>query len=208
MGKNTSLYLSDPAATKVHTMPTDATAKVLYRIEVGAEASLEFVPEPLILFPNAALEQTTQIKLHPGGRLFMSEIVLPGRLARGELYHFRHYFSRLQVTTTAGNPLFTDAMRLQGSLNPFSQSPLSALTGAIASLFIVLPDNLSLLRTKLEDLDAVGRLEMMVGTSPLPQGNGLFVRAVARQSQTLKTYVKYALNCVRYLSGQLLPESK
>jgi len=34
----------------------------------------------LILYTDATLEQITQVRLHPTGRLFLSEIILPGRL--------------------------------------------------------------------------------------------------------------------------------
>lgn len=203
---NTSLYLTDQSATKVHSMSTGTTAKTVYEIAVGAEANLEFVPEPLILYTDSSLEQITQVTLHRTGRLFLSEIILPGRLARGESYRFRHYFSRLQVTSHTGELLFADAMRLEG-LNKFKENSFSSLR-AIGNIFIVLPDiNLKLLLTELEDLKAADCLEMIAGSSLLPGCNGLFVRAMANSASTLKTYIRYALDCVRRASGQpSLPE--
>lgn len=205
---NTSLYLTDQAATKVHSMPTAGTlAKTVYEIAVGAEANLELVPEPLIFYTDATLEQITQVKLHPTGRLFLSEIILPGRLARGESYRFRDYFSRLQVTSPTGELLFADAMRLEGKLNRFKEHGFFSSLPAIANIFIVLPDtDLKQLTIELEDLNAADCLEMSVGSSFLPNCNGLLVRAMA-SSTHVKTYVQYALNCVRRVSGQPpLPE--
>ncbi len=204
---NTSLYLTDQAATKVHTMPTGTAAKTVYEIAVGAEANLEFVPEPLILYTDATLEQITQVTLHQTGRLFLSEIILPGRLARGEYYRFRHYFTRLQVTSPTGELLFADAMRLEG-LNQFKQSSYLSSLPALGNIFIVLPDiDLKPLIIKLEDLKAADRLEIIAGSSLLPHCNGLVVRAMANSTNALKTYIRYALNCVRQVSGQpFLPE--
>ena len=206
---NTSLYLTDQAATKVHSMPTpDTAAKMVYEIAVGAEANLEFVPEPLILYTDATLEQITQVSLHPTGRLFLSEIILPGRLARGESYRFRHYFNRLQVTSPTGELLFADAMRLEGKLNPFKENGLFSSLPAIGNIFIVLPDtDLKRLTAELEDLDAVNCSETIAGSGSLPHCNGLLVRAMASSAHALKAYIRYALNCVRRVSGQpALPE--
>ena len=55
---NTSLYLTDQAATKVHQMPEiDTKATVNYQIKLEPNSSLELVPEPVILYKNAALSQ-------------------------------------------------------------------------------------------------------------------------------------------------------
>lgn len=200
---NTSLYITDQAATKVHCMPVGTLAKVFYEIVVGAEANLEFVPEPLILYADATLEQITQVRLHPTGRMFLSEIILPGRLARGEFYRFHSYFSRLQVTSLSGELLFTDAMRLAGKLNLFKEHQVFSSLPVLCNIFIVLPNiDLKLLIAKLEDLKATNCLEISAGSSLLPHGNGLFVRATATSTHTIKTYIRYALNCVRSVSNQ------
>ena len=201
---NTSLYLTDQAATKVHSMPIAGTAaKMVYEITVGAGANLEFVPEPLILYTDATLEQITQVRLHPTGRLFISEIILPGRLARGEFYRFHQYFSRLQVTSPTGEILFADAMRLEGKLNPFKENRFFSSLPVICNIFIVLPDiDMKRLSAELEDLEAAACWEIIAGSSLLPHCNGLLVRAMAGSAYGLKIYVQYALNCVRRVSGQ------
>ena len=79
-------------------MPQPAAHATIHNwIEVGDRATLEFLPEPLILFADSALSQTTDITLHAEAGLSLGEIILPGRLARGEAYQFRQYFSRLRV---------------------------------------------------------------------------------------------------------------
>ena len=199
----TSLYLTDQSATKVHSMPAGTTAKVTYDISVGAKAYLEWVPEPLILYADSALEQKVQIALHPGSQICLSEIILPGRLARNEYYHFRHYCSRLQVNLN-GELLFADAMRLEGKTNLFKDTDFLAALPAIANLIIVLPQiDLERLSTELEKAEP----NLRVGNSFLPRCNGLLVRAIADSTSTLKAYIRYTLNCVRRASGQPdLPE--
>ena len=194
-----SLYLTDQAATKVHAMPIAGTKAIVEsKIELAAGASLEFVPEPLILFADAALEQTTRIQLHEGAELFWSEIMLPGRLARGECYQFRHYFNRLEITTNPGELWFRDNTHLEGKRNLFKHSELFSSKPVLANLIVVQPQiDLEVLSKNLENLEAANCPDLIVASSVLPESKGLLVRAMASKTLGIKKYLKYALNCVR-----------
>lgn len=199
-----SLYLTDQAATKVHAMPITGTKAITdLKIEVGAGASLEFVPEPLILFADAALEQTTRIQLHSDAELFWSEIILPGRLARGECYEFDHYFNRLEITSISEELWFRDAIHLEGKHNLFKHSELFASKPVLANLIVVQPQtDLEVLGKNLENLEAANCPDLIVASSVLPESKGLLVRALASKTLGIKKYLKYALNCVRYLGDR------
>lgn len=187
---NTSLHLTDQAATKVHPMPIPGSKAIAdYQIDIGEGANLEFVPEPLILFKDATFEQSTTIQCHSTGKLFWSEMIVPGRMARGECYQFNHYLSRLQVNSTTGERWFTDAMYLEGRFNVFKENALFTSLPILGNVIIILPQtNLELLSESLEGLD-----DVRVASSILPQGNGLLVRAMARGTHGLKKFLQYAL---------------
>ena len=201
---NTSLYLTDQAATKVHPMTAHAKATVNYQIVVDADASLELVPEPVILYANSVLEQNTLIKLHPTAKLFLSEIVLPGRLARQEYYNFNYYFNRLQVTDLAGKLLFIDATRLIGTQNPFKNNRLFTSKPIIGNAIAILPNtNLNLLTSQLEDIKSTICKNIEVATTILPSNNGIQIRTLAQKTIEIKKYFTYALNCIRAITDQL-----
>lgn len=204
----TRLYLTDQAATKVHSMPTGDKAKTCYDIEVGAKASLEFASEPLIFYPNSALEQSIKVLLHPTGQLFISEIIIPGRLARGEFYDFQYYFSRMEVSTLNDKLIFADTMRLDGKLNPFCHSKIFSSLPIIANLILVLPEvELKNLSTDLESFIVPGESAIAAASSHLPNCNGLIVRAMAESTGIIKSYIQHVINCVRRLSNRPdLPE--
>ncbi|MBE9038988.1 urease accessory protein UreD [aff. Roholtiella sp. LEGE 12411] len=204
LAANTHLYLTDQSATKVHPMPgVSSKATAHYEIEIGEGATLEFIPEPIILFKDATLEQTTCIKCHPQAKLFLSEIIVPGRLARGEFYDFNYYSNRLQVTSWEGELWFTDAMRLEGKHNDFKNCQLFASSPILSNLIVVLPQtNLQLLSNKLENIEAANCVGVIVASSILPQSKGLLIRAIASGTHGLKNYLQYALKCVRDCSHQ------
>ncbi|MGB3572915.1 MAG: urease accessory protein UreD [Phormidesmis sp.] len=207
------LYLADQSATKIHSMPEDnAQAVVNYRIEVGDRATLEFLPEPLILFADSALQQTTEITLHPSAALSLGEIVLPGRLARGERYQFRQYFSRLRLRSPGGQVWFTESMKLLGKDNRFVEQALFSSGAVLGTLVLVLPEaiatgeNLSALSAEIDQL-AGDESSLVLASSVLPSEKGigergLFVRAMAKTTREMQACFKAAVNCVRKLRGE------
>ncbi|WP_019507140.1 urease accessory protein UreD [Pleurocapsa sp. PCC 7319] len=204
LAANSQLYLTDQAATKVHPMPEiNSKASVNSQIIVNANASLELVPEPIILYSESALEQNTTINLDSTARLFLTEIILPGRLAKQEYYDFDYYFNRLQVTDLKGTLLFTDAMRLMGKENPFKNNKLFAPLPIMGSAIAVLPNiDLNLLTTHIENIELANCPNIEVATTILPSGNGVLIRALANKTTELKKYFRYALNCIRAITNQ------
>ena len=219
LAAGSSLTLLDQAATKVHQMPDGAIATVDYEIAVGARATLEFLPEPLILFADSKLKQTTQITLHPNAGLSWGEIILPGRLARSEYYQFQECFSRTEIKSPDGNILFVEAMKLLGKENRFWQNDLFASEFVIGTLILILPveiatkDSLALLSRQIEAL-SLEKVSVELACSVLSGGRGLlkergiFVRAIGSTSRDLQSCFSSAVNCVRELRQQFpLPYS-
>ncbi len=204
LAPNTSLYLTDQAATKVHPMPEiGKIAKVNYQILVDANASLELVPEPIILYTDSVLEQKTIIRLHPTAKLFLSEIILPGRLAKNEYYDFNYYFNRLQVTDLEAQILFTDAINLLGKGNQFKHNKLFISLPIIGNAIAILPDtDLTLLIPKLEDIKSADSKNIEVAVTILPSNNGILIRALSQKTIELKKYFTSALNCIRAITNQ------
>lgn len=197
---NTNLYLTDQAATKVHMMPTIGTKAIVnYYLELGSQANLELVPEPIILYQDATLDQKTSIKLNSQAQLFITEIILPGRLARGEIYEFNYYLNCLEIRDWSNKLVLSDRMYLTGKNNAFKRSKLFAPLPIMGKAIAVYPTlDLKLLTTQLESLQT----DIMVATSILPGDRGVMIRAFAAKTSQLKQYFKLVLNCIRNLTDQ------
>ena len=208
LAPESQLYLADQSATKVHQMPEVGThASVNYRVSLAADSMLEFLPEPLILFEDADLEQTTEIVMHSEASVCWGEIVLPGRLARGEHYQFRRYLNRTKISSLDGKLWFAETMKLQGKGNRFVQSPLFASGAVLGTLILVLPgaiatlQNLKMLSTQIDALETDSP-SLNLASSVLPGDRGLFVRVMSDTTREIQTCFKQALNYVRALRGQ------
>ena len=205
LNQATQLYFTDQSATKVHRMPQLGTkASTHLKIVVKENASLEFVPEPLILFEDSALEQTTKIELHESSSLFWSEIFLPGRLARGEYYSFRSYCSRLELYSPEQELWFCDATHLEGKNNLFAHDSLFVEQAILANIVLVQP-KIELAKLK-RQLKLIDHPNVAVASCDLPDSKGLLIRLMANKTSDIKKYRHSALNSIRHLSDrQSLP---
>lgn len=100
-GAGTHALCTTQSATRVYKMP-DGCAEQYIRIDVEADAVCEFIPDATILFADADFSQQIEVTLQPGALLFLHDLVMPGRLARGERMQFRRYASRLVVRDAQG----------------------------------------------------------------------------------------------------------
>lgn len=204
LAANSNLYLTDQAATKVHPMLDSNKAMINNQIILDAGANLELVPEPIILYQKSILEQNTTIKLHSTARLFLTEIILPGRLAKNEYYDFDYYFNRTQISDLNNKFLFIDATHLSGN-NPFKNNKLFASLPIIGNAIAIVPDtNLNLLIDTIENQTSNHNLESAI--SILPAENGIIIRALANKTRIIKKHFIDILNCIRAITNQsLLP---
>jgi urease accessory protein len=202
--EKTQLYLTEQSATKVHptTMP-EVTAKVHYQWTIAKDAMVEFIPEAIILYRDSALQQTTQVKIHPTASLFWSDLILPGRLARGECYQFRFYDHCLEVYSDAGELWFKDRMYLTGKDNPFSDSKLFASFPIWGNAIAIMPQiEVNLLKSTLDNLLDNNSHDLVAATSVLPHDKGVLIKVLASQTQKIKMYWHLVLNALRKLNHQ------
>ena len=202
--EKTKLYLTEQSATKVHptTMP-GVKAKVNYQWTIAKDAMVEFVPEPVILYRDSALQQTTQVKMHPTACFFGSDLILPGRLARGESYQFHFYDYCLEVYSDTGELWFKDRMYLTGKDNPFSDSALFASFPIWGNAIAIMPQiEVNLLKNTIDRLLDNNSYDLVAATSVLPYNKGVLIKVLSDRTQSIKMYWHSVLNALRKLNHQ------
>jgi urease accessory protein len=90
-GPGACVHVTTPSATRVH----PGRSRQIVELAVAAGSYVEYAPEPVIPFAGADYEQQVEADVAPGGRLLLSELVAPGRMAHGE----RFAYERLALTT-------------------------------------------------------------------------------------------------------------
>lgn len=117
------------AAEKVY-RSSGADCRVSVTLEAATGASLEWLPQETILFDGARLRRVTIVEAAPGARVLAGEILVLGRLARGE--RLTHGLIRECWTVRrAGRPVWADALHLDGDIGAMTRRT-AVLDGAAA----------------------------------------------------------------------------
>ncbi len=189
IGDGARAHVTTQSATKVYTM-TGGVAEQRVHLNVEPGGYLEYLPDPLIPYRGASLEQEVDIACDPGGALLFSDVITPGRVAMGESFRFRKISNQVTVRGQSGRPTYREAFDLDpgaGNLtgvgilgfgSPQDADDASART--LGSLLIVCESPparaiLDRVRTNLKP-----GLEVRAGASMLPDGNGVGVKMIGR----------------------------
>ena len=121
LAANTHATLTTQASTKVYAMPLQGATQFM-RVRVGEDAIFEYLPDSTILFRDANFSQGISLFLDRGAMVALQEIVMPGRLARGERLAFTQYRSRIEVSDSEGLLLY-DTCRFQPRCEPYLTGP-------------------------------------------------------------------------------------
>lgn len=195
LGPDTALALTTQAAERIYRTHDGSTGRIDTRVEVGARARLDWLPQETILFDHARLSRRLHIDLAPDATLLVCETLVFGRAAMGERVQALHLEDRITVER-GGVPLYRDGIRISGNAQAQMARPATgAGAGAVASLVFVSP----LADTLITPLRAL----LPATASASLRGDGvLCLRALAPDSLALR---RFMIPVLELLSGRPLP---
>ncbi|MEO7910772.1 MAG: urease accessory protein UreD [Roseiflexaceae bacterium] len=181
LGDGAGARVTTAAATQVYRMPQGEATQAI-QLQLGAGSHLEWLPEPTILFGGARFTQTISVTLASGARLALLDVLVPGRLARGEVYQFERYTTRLEARDAAGRLLLAERALLEPRRHDLTAPGLLGTTPVLGSLYI-LGDRVDAERGCARVTHRDGALSELppsinLGAAVLPNGCGMLVRAL------------------------------
>lgn len=207
----TKAHVTAQSATKVQSMDANYAA-LSVDLEIESGAYLEYLPEPMILHEDTRCLQTTEVTLHDGGTFLFSDIVVPGRLARGERFAYDRYRSRFRVTDSTGRPVLQDCL----DLAPNERSPETpgvfgayAVVGSFYALEIEDCKELSdRIHHRLTDATGpAGNPTAHAGVTHAPDDRGVIVRVLGDRRAPVTGVIREAWAATRTAClGTALPE--
>jgi urease accessory protein len=113
-GQGTRLVVTTAAAEKVYrTLGPDSLVDV--KLDVGAGATLAWLPQETILFDRARLSRSIEIDLAPDAQLFLAEAIVFGRSGMGEAVEQGAVFDNWRMRR-AGKLIYAEGVRLDGAI--------------------------------------------------------------------------------------------
>ena len=164
-------------------------ATQLININVGKNCYLEFIPDQIIPFRNSRYYQKVSLNVDPSATLIYSEIIVPGRVAMGELFSYDLCYLKTIGQNTEKKIKFIDNCMLKPKNQNMNTLGMFGSHTVLASVYI-LTKNESALILKNND-------EVSGGATTLPNNSGLLVRLMCNSSEIIKTEIYDIVRIVR-----------
>lgn len=202
IGDGARALFTTQSATKIYRMP-DGCAEQVSRIDVGRGAFFEYVPDAAILFAEADYHQRTEVSVGEGALVLLYDIIMPGRLARGERFAFRRLVNRTIVSDADGLLLYESFtlepanfdLDMSGRLEGYSCWGSATLLGDFQAWGL---DGEALVSEFAPMLGNLNWQEGIGGVSLLARG-GLTARVISHRLETIYTLFSQIRLCVRAL---------
>jgi len=197
LGPGAAVQLTTQGATAVHRARPGLATRESIAISVEPGSWLEYLPQPRILFPDAAMRQTIDIECDPAATAIIGDaFTLHDPEQRGRL------FRRMESTLTVrrgGEPVLIDRFDIAGDPQHFTRHT------AFGTLLLLAPRPAETLEAWALDLTATlaGHDGLYAAASLLPSGIGIGLRFAATQLRHLRsgTDLAYAMLRKTLLQG-------
>ncbi len=202
----TQAHVTTQASTIVHSMET-GRAESRVSIDAQDDSLIEYLPDPLILFPRARLSSVVKVRRHEDATVIFADSFLTHD-PEGKGRSFDYLDSRLDVEDLDGRLLARDRFVLTGEMFRALRSTGRGGYGALAALVVLLPGGrlepmLDAIRSALDSLP-----ETYAGASALPNDCGLRARILTEDGASLRIAMHAAWSTVRKIITGLRPKPR
>jgi urease accessory protein len=196
-GPGSATHVTTQAATNVFGA-RDNFASQLVNLRVGADAVVEYLPDPVVPFRGSRLFQRTCVTVDRGATVILGETLLPGRVAHQEAHMYDLYWAETEVRRPNGTLLFGDVLRLSArdTGSPASIGRLGPYD-VLAALYVISENAgpAGIVATLRRALSASS--DVLAGVSDLPTGCGVSVKLLGPTSKAVGAALKAVWNAAR-----------
>ena len=195
LANNAVSHITTQGATRIYKMDSNYATQII-NLNVAENSYLEFIPEQLIPYKNSRYYQKINFNVDKSSTLVYSEIIVPGRVAMGELFDYDICY--LKSSGRDGDQiLFNDSCILEPKKQTITIPSILGNNTILASIYILTKkENISNLK---DDIHAHFQAtdEIKSGLSILPNDSGLGIRILGNSSEEIRTTIYNIAKIVR-----------
>jgi urease accessory protein len=191
---NAQAHITTQAATKVYRMNRNYATQMV-NLLVGDGCYLEFIPDQLIPYRNSRFYQRVKLQVHENATAIYSEIITPGRVARGEYMQYNICCLKTVAMDQNSRLRFMDSLLLEPKKKELFDNFMGTKS-VFANMYILTK------KINVNDLsDAIHntlyKSAVNGSASVLPRHDGIFARMIADTADEIKSAVNIILNKIR-----------
>ena len=196
LANNAVSHITTQGATRIYKMNSNYATQLI-NINIGKDCYLEFIPDQIIPFRNSRYYQKVSLNVDPSATLIYSEIIVPGRVAMGELFSYDLSYLKTIGQNTEKNIKFIDNCMLKPKNQNMNTLGMFGNHTVLASVYILTKNENALILNKKINLIIKNNDEVSGGSTILPNNSGLVVRLMCNSSEIIKTEIYDIVRIVR-----------
>lgn len=200
LANNAVSHITTQGATRIYKMNSNYATQMI-NINVGKNCYLEFIPDQIIPFQNSRYYQKVSLNVDPSATLIYSEIIVPGRVAMGELFSYDICYLKTIGQDTEKKIKFIDNCMLKPKNQNMNALGIFGKHTVLASVYILVKNECILTLNKKINSIIKNNDEVSGGSTILPNDSGLLVRLMCNSSEIIKTEI---YNIVRVVRKEIL----
>ena len=196
-------HITTQGATRIYKMNSNYATQLI-NINVDKDCYLEFIPDQIIPYKNSRYYQKVLLNVDPLASLIYSEIIIPGRVAMGELFSYDICYLRTIGSDAKHTIKFVDVSVLEPKNQRMNTLGIFGTHTVVASVYILTPKKfITVISQKINSMLKTNA-EIYAGSSILPDDHGLLIRLLCNSSEIAKTEI---YNIVRVARKEILGAS-
>ena len=196
LANNAVSHITTQGATRIYKMNSNYATQLI-NINVGKDCYLEFIPDQIIPFRNSRYYQKVSLNVDPSATLIYSEIIVPGRVAMGELFSYDLCYLKTIGQNIEKNIKFIDNCMLKPKNQNMNTLGMFCNHTVLASVYILTKNENALILNKKINSIIKNNDEVSGGSTILPNNSGLLVRLMCNSSEIIKTEIYDIVRIVR-----------
>ncbi len=186
---NALAHITTQGATRVYRMEKNFATQIV-NIDVGEDCYFEYIPDQIIPYVDSRFYQIANIKVHDNATMLYSEIMTPGRVARGELFNYDICYMKAIGRNQKDDLRFVDVAILEPKKRSMRAFGVMENYDTVGSMYVLTP------RKYVQELNAEINSalsgfsdKLYAGATILPNDSGVIVRMLGDTFSTLRNAV-------------------
>ena len=189
-------HITTQGATRIYKMEKDYATQII-DIVVEEGCYCEYIPDQIIPYANSRFYQLTHLKVHETATMIYSEILVPGRVASGEVFKYDICYVKTIATNHVDKLRFIDFLKLMPKKDNFKARGIMENFSILGNVYILAKvDHAKYLKDEINSI--VNNIRKIHGgASFLPDRNGVIVRLLGNSTEQVKEVIYEILNISR-----------
>jgi urease accessory protein len=162
------IMITNQSYTKVHPSTPSRGSSMLQTFTLDEGAVIEHMPEPVMLYKDAAFRNESIVRLKEGSAWMQADVLCPGRTLRGERFDYRSYHNSLMVHY-GEELIFSQRQRVEPAKQAISAPGCWDEMTHLATFYVfsdlVNREHLEQLQEKLDSFEAPAGHKVLAGAS-------------------------------------------